>query len=117
MEPDLQTLLDLRSWSPGQLRRTLDRLKSQGLVSGENGRFRLTKAGRREAASVVRKHRLWEAYLIAHADVAPGHVDWGADQIEHVLDAEMIRQLERRIPELIGMAVPRNPHAEPRLEN
>lgn len=116
-EQDFETLLDVRSWSPSRLRRTLDRLKSQGLVFGENGRFRLTKAGRREAASVVRKHRLWEAYLIAHADVAPGHVDWGADQIEHVLDAEMIRQLERRIPELIGMAVPRNPHAEPRLEN
>ncbi len=116
-EPDFETLLNVRSWSPSRLRGTLDRLKSEGLLSAENGRFQLTEAGRREAASVVRKHRLWEAYLIAHADVAPGHVDWGADQIEHVLDADMIRQLERRIPELIGMAVPKNPHAEAPLEN
>jgi manganese/zinc/iron transport system permease protein len=36
---------------------------------------------------VVRKHRLWETYLITHADIAPGNVDWGADEIEHVLAA------------------------------
>lgn len=111
-EPDMETLLAARSWSRGRLQKTLDRLRSDGLVDGENGRFRLTGAGRKEAASVVRKHRLWEAYLIAHADVAPSHVDWGADQIEHVLDADMIQKLEGRLPELIGLAVPANPHAE-----
>lgn len=116
-EIDVETLLNVRSWSRSGLYQMLNRFRSEGLVAGENGRYRLTDAGRREAASVVRKHRLWEAYLIAHADVAPSHVDWGADQIEHVLDADMIRQLERRLPELIGMAVPRNPHNDPHPEH
>ena len=109
-------LLDARSWTPARLRRTLEILKGEGLAAGGNDRLRLTEAGRREAAAVVRKHRLWEAYLIAHADVAPSHVDWGADRIEHVLDADMIRRLEMRLPELIGATVPRNPHARPRPE-
>jgi manganese/zinc/iron transport system permease protein len=50
-------------------------------------------------------------YLIRHADVAPAHVDRDADAVEHVLGAEMVRQLEA---ELIRhgrkLAVPHSPH-------
>jgi manganese/zinc/iron transport system permease protein len=42
----------------------------------------------------MRNHRLWEVYLITHADVAPSHVDWDADMIEHVLPPEMVTRLE-----------------------
>ncbi len=45
-------------------------------------------------ARVWRNHRLWEQYLITHADIAPSHVDWSVDQVEHVLSADLIRQLE-----------------------
>ena len=61
------------------------------------------------AVRVVRNHRLWELYLIHFADIAPSHVDRDADDIEHVLDAEMLAMLEARIgsefPE-----TPRSPH-------
>jgi hypothetical protein len=43
------------------------------------GSFSLAR-GRDKARQVVRKHRLWETYLITHADVAPGQVDLGADR-------------------------------------
>jgi manganese/zinc/iron transport system permease protein len=62
------------------------------------------------AREVVRKHRLWEAYLIAHADIAPGQVDWGADQIEHVLDREMIAKLEQMLPDTEAVDFPPSPH-------
>jgi len=54
----------------------------------------LTESGAREAARVVRNHRLWEVYLINYADIAPNHVDRDADMIEHVLGTSMVEKLE-----------------------
>jgi len=106
-----ETLLVDRSWSPKRLRRTLAKLASEGLVrSDSRERHRLTESGARIAAEVVRKHRLWEAYLIAHADVATAQVDMGADKIEHVLEPEMIRELETLLPEYSKAGLPASPH-------
>jgi manganese/zinc/iron transport system permease protein len=107
-----ESLLARRSWSAGYLRRSLRGLQAEGLVSPSNGgsSYRLTAGGIATAAHVVRKHRLWEAYLVAHADVAPGQVDWGADEIEHVLDREMIAKLEKLLPEITATRMPPSPH-------
>ena len=93
----LDQLQPMRSWSRRGLRRRLASARRAGLVlpRDESGRaWRLTGPGRVEAARVVRNHRLWEAYLIEHAEVAPSHVDRGADLIEHVLAPELIARLE-----------------------
>jgi manganese/zinc/iron transport system permease protein len=64
----------------------------------------------------VRNHRLWELYLIEHADVAPSHVHHDADEIEHVVDANIVARLEERLSErFAGATVPLNPElAAPR---
>ncbi|MEZ6068320.1 MAG: iron dependent repressor, metal binding and dimerization domain protein [Planctomycetaceae bacterium] len=46
---------------------------------------------------MTRNHRLWEEYLQQYADAAPGHVHNDADLIEHVLDAELVTELERLV--------------------
>jgi manganese/zinc/iron transport system permease protein len=104
-------LLAARAWSSSRLRRTLNSARSDGMIQG-NGKqeFTLTEKGLHEAYQIVRKHRLWEAYLITHADIAPSQVDWGADAIEHVLDREMIQSLERMLPDLKNVKVPPSPH-------
>ena len=74
-------------------------------------KIELTPEGFREAAQVVRQHRLWELYLITHADIAPSHVDRDADAIEHVLDPKMIQELETLLAvERPRVIVPRSPH-------
>jgi manganese/zinc/iron transport system permease protein len=104
-------LLAARAWSSTQLRRTLKAARADGLIRGNgNQRFSLTDRGLNEAYQIVRKHRLWEAYLITHADIAPSQVDWGADAIEHVLDREMIQKLENMLPELKDVQMPPSPH-------
>ncbi len=106
-----ENLLAARAWSPVQLRRTLKAAWADKLIeSNGNQRFTLTEQGLNEAYQIVRKHRLWEAYLITHADIAPSQVDWGADAIEHVLDREMIRKLENMLPELKDLQMPPSPH-------
>ncbi len=59
----------------------------------------LTSAGLREARRVTRNHRLWERYLVTSADIAPTHVDWAADLIEHVLSPRLVAELEQSLAE------------------
>ena len=73
--------------------------------------FSFTKGGLVEARRVVLSPRLWEIYLIEYADVAPSHVDRDADQIEHVLGADMLKGLQELLDaEMTQRAIPLSPH-------
>ena len=106
-------LLRMRSWSKRELGRAIAAAVRDHLgFERADGSFALTDAGLREAERVVRNHRLWEVYLITHADIAPSHVDRDADAIEHVLEPAMLRELEAALaqPEPTS-TVPASPHA------
>ncbi|HWQ92335.1 MAG TPA: iron chelate uptake ABC transporter family permease subunit [Clostridia bacterium] len=105
-------LLALRSWSPREVRRQIARATRGGLVRPETGTtISLTEAGLKEATRIVRNHRLWELFLITHADIAPSHVDRDADALEHVLDPETVEKLESLLMEQEARdAVPASPH-------
>jgi manganese/zinc/iron transport system permease protein len=81
---------------------------------GASGGYRLTASGADAAARIVRTHRLWEHFLTTQADIAPSHVDRAADDIEHVLSDELIRDLEEDLREKGALAegafVPSSPH-------
>lgn len=110
--PSVHDLLLRRSWSRRRLEKTLARLEKQGFIKADPGsnRIYLSNEGRATAKKIVRKHRLWETYLITHADIAPGHVDWGADEIEHVLDDALIEKLERKLRTDAAESMPESPH-------
>lgn len=76
--------------------------------------MRLTFDGATRAWQAVRNHRMWEIFLITHADIAPSHVDRDADLIEHVLEPELIAELEalmaKRYPATV---MPVSPHPIP----
>lgn len=57
----------------------------------------LTPKGIQRGERVRRNHQLWERYLITHADIAPSHVDWSVDQVEHVLSPSLIAELEAQL--------------------
>ncbi len=103
-------LLGRRSWSPRRLRGTLRAATREGLVRLDaQDELRLTESGAAEAARLVRRHRLWELFLIRHADIAPSHVDRDADAIEHVLSPGMLAALEAELGER-SAAAPASPH-------
>jgi manganese/zinc/iron transport system permease protein len=110
--PSVGDLLNRRSWSASQLQRTIKALTaSKNLIVDADDRLQFTDQGIQAAQAIVRKHRLWEAYLISHADVATGMVDLSADRIEHVLDEEIIRKLEGLFPGVRPKELPKSPHA------
>lgn len=107
-----EQLLGMRSWTKGQLAAEIRRATAAGLVIPlSSSQLRLTAAGQQLAAKLVHQHRLWELYLITHAELAPSKVDRDADQIEHVLTPEMIARLERLLnASQQGGSVPSSPH-------
>lgn len=109
------SLLAKRTWSAHSLHKTLRaERRMEHLTLGPDGTILLSEAGFGEAARVTRNHRLWEAYLITHADIAPSHVDRDADMVEHVLDPALVRELERVLREREAwIAMPRSPHTIP----
>jgi len=107
-------LLEMRSWSLRRLQRLIQQaIRNEELERNPDGSCHLTPDGAALARRAVRNHRLWEIYLINYADVAPGHADYDADRIEHVLAPEIIRELEERLMQQDDKTLPASPHTIP----
>ncbi len=81
------------------------------------GHVRLTSEGLAAAADVTRRHRLWELYLLEHADIASDHVHRDADDLEHMLPRDLVERLEKILaaegklpPVEQRLGVPSSPH-------
>jgi manganese/zinc/iron transport system permease protein len=104
-----------RRWSGWLVRWWLAGLRAQGMIEQNDGAVRLTPSGLAAAAEVTRTHRLWELFLVESAGIASDHVDRDADDVEHMLPAPLIRDLERRLAESgrlpsVPQVVPESPH-------
>ncbi len=93
-------LVPLRAWDAATVKRLLRHAARDGLLVEREGHWRLTPAGATAAQRRTRNHRLWEMYLMRYADIAPSHVDRDADLIEHVLDPELVAELESSLDQL-----------------
>jgi manganese/zinc/iron transport system permease protein len=112
----LAALRDANQWGDPWLRRLLRLGRASGLVDWRRGASacRLTSRGKLEARRVTRNHRLWETYLLQYADVAPQHIHHNADQIEHVVEPEVVNELEELLARRVtdGL-VPADPEVRP----
>ncbi|MEI6866263.1 metal-dependent transcriptional regulator [Flavicella sp.] len=55
----------------------------------------LTVAGKKTAVKVIRKHRLWEVFLVRHLDFSWDEVHEIAEQLEHVKSIKLTKELDR----------------------
>ena len=68
----------------------------------------LTELGLKTAANIVRKHRLWEVFLVQKLNFSWDEVHEVAEQLEHIKSAKLINQLDA----LLGF--PKyDPHGDP----
>lgn len=73
----------------------IKKLESYGWVKYEPYRgVELTESGRLEAIHVIRKHRLWEVFLVDKLKFKWSDVHPIAEQLEHVHSPELIDQLD-----------------------
>lgn len=71
------------------------KLIAKGLIiTGQDGSIQLSKSGLEHGALIVRKHRLWEVFLVEKLGFDWGSVHDLAGSLEHIGDADFINRLE-----------------------
>lgn len=80
-------------------RMALRRLLRRGdLATVAADRVALTDQGRATAESLVRSHRLWEAYLVENFQLPLDHLHEPAEKIEHFIGPALQQQLAESLP-------------------
>ncbi len=72
-------------------------LRLRGKVEGPIARPALTDAGRGEAETIVRSHRLWEAWLGRNVELPVDHLHPPAEWVEHYLGADVRKRIEEEV--------------------
>ncbi len=68
----------------------------------------LTEFGKKTAANIVRKHRLWEVFLVEKLNFSWDEVHDVAEQLEHIKSPKLINQLDA----FLGFPT-HDPHGDP----
>ncbi len=69
---------------------------------------KLSEPGRETAVNVIRKHRLWEVFLVEKLGFAWDEVHEVAEQLEHIKSEKLIKELDRFLD-----FPKRDPHGDP----
>jgi DtxR family Mn-dependent transcriptional regulator len=68
----------------------------------------LSESGRKTALQIVRKHRLWEVFLVEKLDFSWDEVHEVAEELEHIKSEKLISQLDKFLD-----YPKRDPHGDP----
>ena len=69
---------------------------------------KLTSLGKKTAANIVRKHRLWEVFLVEKLNFSWDEVHDVAEQLEHIKSQKLVDQIDA----LLGFPT-HDPHGDP----
>lgn len=87
----------------------LKKLKEKGMVVYEKyGKIRISRKGKKIAAEIIRKHRLWETFLYDKMGFSWHEVHEVAEQLEHVQSKKLVDKLD----EFLGFPNV-DPHGDP----
>ena len=81
--------------NPATVLEMVRKLKEKKLVVlGSDKSIQLTEKGKKKALLIIRKHRLWEVFLVEKLQFKWNEVHVLAEQLEHIESDEMIDRLE-----------------------
>jgi DtxR family Mn-dependent transcriptional regulator len=90
---DLAARMDMSSASVTDM---LQKLSMKKLISYKKYQgVTMTAAGRKAALSIIRKHRLWEMFLVEKLNFGWDEVHAVAEQLEHIRSEKLIEQLDK----------------------
>src|SRR5690606_2193357 len=80
---------------PASVTDMLKKLRDQGLLIYEKYRgFRLSEQGEKVALQIIRKHRLWEFFLVEKLHFGWEEVHEVAEELEHIRSKKLIDRLD-----------------------
>jgi DtxR family Mn-dependent transcriptional regulator len=95
--------------SPASVSEMIKKLADEGsLMHTPYKGVELTDAGKRTALKIVRKHRLWEMFLVEVLHFGWDEIDEEAEKFEHIMSGKM----EDKIDEALGFPSV-DPHGDP----
>ncbi|HXR84129.1 MAG TPA: metal-dependent regulator [Hanamia sp.] len=103
------SLANFLNTSAASITDMLKKLKSKKLLEYKKYYgFRLNEAGNKEALKIIRRHRLWEYFLVAKLGMEWEKVHDIAEELEHVSSSELINKLDNYLenPKI-------DPHGDP----
>ena len=89
-----QLIAEKLTINPASVTEMLRKLDEKKLISYDraNG-VKLTKEGLKAAVKVIRKHRLWETFLVEHLNFTWAEVHEVAEQLEHIQSDKLLNEL------------------------
>ena len=90
----LMTSLDMNR---RPLRSILRELESANLVRQETNELRLSRQGSQKAYELIRKHRLWETFLVDRLGMKSDQIHMEAERLEHILTEEIVDEVEHKL--------------------
>lgn len=102
-------LSDALKTKPASVSDMLKKLANKDLINYEKYRgVYLTKEGLKESLKIIRKHRLWEVFLVDKLNFAWDEVHEIAEQLEHIQSTVLTDKLDKYL------GYPKNdPHGDP----
>ena len=89
-------LADLLGTKPASVTDMIKKLSQKELITHEPYKgAHITTEGRRLALSIVRKHRLWEVFLVEKLDFNWDEVHEIAEQLEHIKSPTLVERLDQ----------------------
>ena len=80
---------------PASISDMLKKLQAKGLVNYNRYKgFRLTREGNKAALGIIRRHRLWEYFLVDQLQFNWEDVHEVAEQLEHVSNSKLVDKLD-----------------------
>lgn len=95
--------------SPASVSEMIKKLADEGSLTHTPYKgVELTESGKRAALKIVRKHRLWEMFLVEILHFGWDEIDEEAERFEHIMSDKM----EDKIDEVLGFPSV-DPHGDP----
>jgi len=95
--------------SPASVSEMVKKLADEGSLTHTPYKgVELTESGKRTALKIVRKHRLWEMFLVEVLHFGWDEIDKEAEKFEHIMSDKM----EDKIDEVLGFPTV-DPHGDP----
>ncbi|MES2430591.1 MAG: metal-dependent transcriptional regulator [Bacteroidota bacterium] len=89
-----QLIAEKLSINPASVTEMLRKLDDKKLIEyNRSSGAKLTKDGQKAALNVIRKHRLWETFLVEHLNFTWDQVHEVAEQLEHIQSDKLLDEL------------------------
>lgn len=94
-ETSTNTIAEHLAIKPATVTAMLKKLNDKKYISYQKyGKVSLSKTGKNIALQIVRKHRLWEVFLVDKLDFTWDEIHEIAEQLEHIQSAKLIDKLD-----------------------